>query len=125
MRKKRQDPEEKLEKHAEELDELRDFVDTTTFSGDEREMTGEVSTVDQHPGDGADFTFQRELMETTRQIIDQEAQQVQDAIERRAEGTYGICESCGRPIPPERLAVRPSATRCVECQQELERNRAA
>ena len=84
MRKKRQDPEEKLEKHAEELDELRDFVDTTTFSGDEREMTGEVSTVDQHPGDGADFTFQRELMETTRQIIDQEAQQVQDAIERRA-----------------------------------------
>jgi RNA polymerase-binding transcription factor DksA len=114
------DPDETLAQRADELNELREFIDTTTFSGDERELTGEVTVVDNHPGDTAGFAFQRELMETSRQIIDQEAKQVHDAQERLAEGSYGICAECGKPISPERLAARPSATRCIECQRGLE-----
>ena len=34
---------------------------------------------------------------------------------RHAADAYGICEACGRPIPPERLAVRPAARLCVTC----------
>ena len=37
------------------------------------------------------------------------------ALERMAEGTYGTCESCGRPIDPRRLAVAPESVRCVDC----------
>jgi len=30
-------------------------------------------------------------------------------------GVYGICETCGRPIAPERLAARPAARTCIDC----------
>jgi RNA polymerase-binding protein DksA len=43
------------------------------------------------------------------------------ALERLEHGTYGICESCGRPISIERLEAIPSASRCAECQSEFER----
>jgi RNA polymerase-binding protein DksA len=39
-----------------------------------------------------------------------------DAAQRRIDdGTYGICESCGKRIPVARLRVRPAATMCVDC----------
>jgi len=41
--------------------------------------------------------------------------QVEHALERLDDGTYGTCESCGRPIPPARLEARPESTTCVEC----------
>ncbi len=41
--------------------------------------------------------------------------QVEHALERLEGGTYGTCESCGRPIPPARLEARPESTTCVEC----------
>jgi DnaK suppressor protein len=69
--------------------------------------------------------FQRELQLTVLQIIDQEAKQVQDAIERKEQGLYGICEECGSQIPPERLEARPNATLCIDCQRQREVHRAA
>ena len=30
-------------------------------------------------------------------------------------GIYGICETCGRPIAPERLAARPATRTCIDC----------
>ena len=41
-------------------------------------------------------------------------------MEARAEGRYGICEDCGRPIHEARLRARPDATRCVDCQRRRE-----
>jgi DnaK suppressor protein len=42
------------------------------------------------------------------------------AVDRLREGRYGCCEDCGRHIPEGRLRLRPTATRCVECQSWLE-----
>lgn len=42
-------------------------------------------------------------------------EEVDRALKRIAEGTYGICANCGRPIPPERLEARPESTLCVTC----------
>jgi RNA polymerase-binding transcription factor DksA len=36
----------------------------------------------------------------------------------RDQGTYGICKSCGRQIPEERLAARPEALLCIDCQRK-------
>jgi DnaK suppressor protein len=60
------------------------------------------------------------LQQTTQELLDREAAQVQDALRARANGTYGICQECGQPIPAERLAARPEATLCVTCQRRLE-----
>jgi RNA polymerase-binding transcription factor DksA len=110
-----------LVRRAEELAALRQSEHDTVFSGDQREMTGELSTVDQHPADTADFTYQRTLQQTTQNLLEREEAQVQDALRARARGTYGKCKECGRAIPAERLAARPEATLCVDCQRRLER----
>jgi RNA polymerase-binding protein DksA len=113
-------PDDALARRAEDLEALRQAEHDSAFSGDQREVTGELSTVDQHPADVADFTYQRELQQTTQQLLDREAAQVQDALRARDNGTYGTCQECGRPIPAERLAARPEATLCVDCQRKLE-----
>jgi len=43
---------------------------------------------------------------------------VRRALEKLAEGTYGICDRCGTTIPEERLEARPSSVRCVRCSTE-------
>jgi RNA polymerase-binding protein DksA len=117
-------PDDALAQRAQELQTLRQSEHDSVFSGDQREITGETSTVGQHPADVADFTYQRELHQTTQDLLDREAQQVDAAMHAREQGTYGICKECGRRIPPERLEARPEATLCVECQRRRETGRA-
>jgi RNA polymerase-binding protein DksA len=45
----------------------------------------------------------------------QEIRQIRVALQRIAEGTYGICANCGEPIDPKRLKALPTATRCISC----------
>lgn len=47
------------------------------------------------------------------------------AREKIRQGTYGICEGCGRPIPPRRLEALPEAVHCVACAEALEGGRPA
>ncbi|MFO1314612.1 MAG: TraR/DksA family transcriptional regulator [Burkholderiales bacterium] len=49
-----------------------------------------------------------------------ELAEVEAALARVADGTYGTCVECGEPIPYARLAVSPSAPRCIACQARLE-----
>lgn len=116
----RQNPSDVLAQKAQEAEHLRDFIDRTTFGGDQREASGELSSVDQHPADMADQTIQREVDYTIKGIVEDELHQVQTAMRRQAEGRYGICDGCGQQIDPERLAVRPQATMCVSCQRKQE-----
>jgi RNA polymerase-binding transcription factor DksA len=113
-------PVEALKQKANEAEHLREFIDRTTFAGDQRESGGELSAVDQHPADSADVTMQREVDYTIKGIVEDEVHQVQQAMKRQAEGRYGICDDCGQQIDPERLAVRPHATHCITCQRRLE-----
>ncbi len=45
---------------------------------------------------------------------------VKEALDRIEDGTFGVCESCGRPISEKRLMVRPVTTQCIECKTEDE-----
>jgi DnaK suppressor protein len=47
-------------------------------------------------------------------------EQIDEALLRLDEGTYGVCEDCGREISEARLQVIPFARRCLECQQRAE-----
>jgi RNA polymerase-binding protein DksA len=114
------DPTAALQRRAAEAQEIVDFVDRTSLAGDEEEVTGEITTADQHPADTSDLTFQRELDLTVRTIAESRLSQVEEALERQRAGTYGICENCGRSIDPERLRARPEATLCIDCQREQE-----
>ena len=111
---------EGLDRRAAQAEEIVDFVDRTSFAGDEEAATGEITTSDQHPADTSDFTFQRELDLTVRQMAERQLHDVEDARERQREGTYGICTNCGKPIDPERLQARPEVSLCIDCQRLAE-----
>ncbi len=67
--------------------------------------------------DTASVTFERELGEGLGESAQLTLEQIDHALDRLAEGTYGLCEVCGKPIDNERLVARPSATLCIEDQR--------
>jgi RNA polymerase-binding transcription factor DksA len=117
-------PPDALEQRAESLQSLRQSEQESSLAGDQREVTGVTSLVGQHPADVADFTFQSEMQQTTRRILDHETAQVAAAMRARDRGSYGVCQECRRPIPTERLKARPQATLCVDCQRRVDTGRA-
>ena len=52
-----------------------------------------------------------------KQIKDQLAE-VEHALQKFAQGTYGACDICGKPIPPDRLEAHPQASLCLECKSK-------
>ena len=50
--------------------------------------------------------------------------EVERALKRLADGTYGRCSDCDEPIPPARLHAYPAAARCIRCQEAFERRAA-
>ena len=51
--------------------------------------------------------------------------EVEHALHKFEEGTYGLCDSCGKPIAPGRLEALPQASLCVECKEKNAKGRGA
>jgi RNA polymerase-binding protein DksA len=71
-----------------------------------------------HSGDSAEQAQERENDEVVDAIGNETRQSLHDiqvALDRIADGTYGECEACGEPIGEGRLSAIPEATRCVNC----------
>ena len=80
----------------------------------------EVAHVDNHPADSASELHDEELDETTDIMLDEEETRIAEARRALADGTYGTCRVCKRPIAPERLRAVPEAVRCLDCQRRFE-----
>lgn len=70
---------------------------------------------DEHDPEGVTLSSEWSRMTGLLDAAKQELQQVDAALARLDAGDYGVCADCGRPIPAERLEVRPFATHCVSC----------
>lgn len=68
--------------------------------------------------DLADEYAERERDVALLAIEQDQLQQIEAALARVADGSYGICLDCGEPIPVERLEILPYATTCVRCQSK-------
>jgi DnaK suppressor protein len=89
--------------------------------GQEWGATGELSVVDQHPADVGSETFERDKEMSILYNVEAELSDVDRALRRISERTYGRCEACGRPIGAARLEARPAARFCIEDQARVER----
>jgi DnaK suppressor protein len=69
----------------------------------------------------ADSVLERELAEAGAQRARDALTEIEHALERLEAGTFGRCESCGAPIPFERLEAIPSARVCVACPRRAAR----
>jgi DnaK suppressor protein len=70
---------------------------------------------DEHDPEGATVAFEREQVAALLERAQQQLVDLDDALDRVARGNYGICETCGAPIPAERLEAQPATRRCVAC----------
>jgi DnaK suppressor protein len=77
----------------------------------------------QPSGDAADAAFDSSGEEIASQLAELEAKelaQVERALRRLKQGTYGKCEACSTKIPVARLNALPYSTLCIKCQREME-----
>lgn len=112
-----------LEARRQELLELRARL-VQAANGVEKANDGGAelssSAGDQHLADHASDTFERELDESLEENAEEIVREIDQALGRIEEGSYGTCTACGKEIPEERLAAVPYATLCVEDRRKLE-----
>ena len=80
-----------------------------------------VTEAGDDEADASSKVYEREhelaISNNARELLEQ----TEHALARIAAGTYGVCESCGKPVGKARLLAFPRATLCVECKQRQER----
>ena len=89
--------------HAEDSESLDDSVGELGGRG-----------TDNHIGDMASVTYDRELDQGLEEGAQQTLGQIDAALQRIEDGSYGLCEVCRTPIPADRLRAIPWTTRCIE-----------
>lgn len=97
------------------LEELREAI---------RLESDELSSSMAGSDDAADAASGLQDLELSSQLAEANSQDLQEvliAIERCDAGTYGICESCEKPIAKARMEALPATSLCVKCKEALER----
>jgi len=77
----------------------------------------------QDIGDEAANIYNKQVLLSLNENERTRLQEVDEALDRIENGTYGICEECGGPISFKRLEVRPVAKYCVPCLTKLEKGK--
>jgi DnaK suppressor protein len=113
LRKRLQDERDELQRQASEIVEA-------SFGTPQSELTGEVS-FDEEYADAGTATFERERDLSLTNNIRDLTEKIDRALERIDEGTYGLCERCGKPIEKARIKALPYATLCIKDKQAEER----
>lgn len=104
----------RLEEERARLTHAADFLEREN-PGSIGDELGELSTSsDNHMGDMATATFDRELDEGLEEGVQQTLRDIEDALKKIEEGSYGVCEVCGEPIGAERLSAIPWARLCID-----------
>lgn len=114
------------------------FADTSTYAHPmsearedlirrRAELAAELERLTEPPEEGANVSFGKRVGEGTTEAVERLAttatarsiaatiSDIDNALTRMNEGTYGTCERCGMAIPPARLEALPATSRCVEC----------
>jgi DnaK suppressor protein len=73
--------------------------------------------VEYNLGEGDPIIYEREMNIALRRRARRKASSLREALQRFDEGTYGICDTCGRRISAQRLEALPQARLCIDCAQ--------
>lgn len=101
--------ETELRRRVEEFEQLTDNNDNTGHFGDQ--------------GDEATDIFEQEKNLALRDGMERQIAKINHALARVEQGTYGLCEVCGKAIDPERLDAFPSATTCIQDARKVQSER--
>ena len=110
-----------LEEERQRVLDAINYLHEETPGSLEDETEEIVGNSDNHLGDTATATLDREIDYSLEENSEQVLRAIDAALRRIDEGTYGICETCGQPISEERLEAIPYATQCIDCRRKGER----
>jgi YteA family regulatory protein len=85
-----------------------------------RDATSELSSYDNHPGDMGTETFESELNQSFRINDKYMISEIDVALHKIKEGSYGECEACHKNIEEDRLEIIPHARFCIICENSFE-----
>jgi DnaK suppressor protein len=107
----------------EERQRVLDAIDNihTENPGSLGDETDEPLFQDNHLGDVATATFDREMASTLEDNSNHVLGEIDEALARIDAGTFGTCQACGGPIGEDRLEALPWATLCIEDKRKQER----
>lgn len=89
-----------------------------SLTGDYRSVVAaslDTNADDEHDPEGATIAFERSQIDALVRQAREHLAEIDRAVARIEDGTYGLCERCAQPIPPARLEARPTASLCVPC----------
>ena len=100
---------ERLERERARVGELISELRSEGLDVEQAAQSGDLTHYDQHPADQASEMFEREKDLTILEALEVDLAEIEAALQRLDEGTYGVDEDTGEPIDPARLEARPSA----------------
>ena len=109
-----------LEKKEELMDDLKHISDDTLRKS-QKEASGDISGYTYHMADVASDNYDREFSLGLASNERKSLYELDDALKRIEDGTFGICDGCKGIITKIRLKAVPSARLCIKCQQKREK----
>ncbi len=108
------------------LEERRRVTEAIEYLHDENpgsinDEESDDTASENHPADTASVTLDREIDYSLEENSEHVLSEIAGALQRIEDGTFGLCQSCGKPIAPERLEARPWARQCIDCRRREER----
>jgi RNA polymerase-binding protein DksA len=102
---------QRLLAEREELTSQLETIEEAVFSASQTDLTGEA---DDESADAGTATFERERDLSIENNVRDLLRKVDDALDRIARKTYGICVRCGKPIEKTRIKALPYADLCIK-----------
>ncbi len=112
-----------LQQHLELVQDNLNALAGDNLKRSPQDATGDISSHSTHMADHGTDNFDRELALSLASSRQDSLYDIEDAIRRIDEGSYGACEACGGPIERPRLRALPFAKKCMTCQNAAERGR--
>ena len=110
-----------LEEERQRVLDAINYLHEETPGSLEDETEEIVGNSDNHLGDTATATLDREIDYSLEENSEHVLRAIDAALQRIEDGTFGTCETCGQPISEERLEAIPYATQCIDCRRKGER----
>ncbi|MFA5093404.1 MAG: TraR/DksA family transcriptional regulator [Candidatus Omnitrophota bacterium] len=109
-----------LKKKAEILDDFQ-HISNDTLRKSQKEASGDISGYTYHMADVASDNYDREFSLGLASNERKSLNELDEALNRIEDGTFGVCDDCKCLITKIRLKAVPSARLCIKCQQKREK----
>jgi len=110
-----------ISKRKEEVSKEIEHISDDTLKKSQKEASGDISGYTYHMADVATDNYDREfslgLASNDRQVL----YELDDAMKRIEDGSFGVCEDCNSIISKVRLKAVPYARLCIKCQEKREK----